>query len=720
MRVHAMVVHAVALCILMLAYSTANEANLVSNRMSAEIAATNQRVQTDPQCRGCLALVTTFPSGAVSEAWAMAFLVHYAVLGFQRIYVFLDDPETDAELGLALERRCGSYLRVVRSTTKYREQWWTYDAKNGEAEQSLLPGFGVFIETEPEAREVLYTVRAGVMARKAGVEWMLPVSHKEMLSMPLQGTIPGGAYRLFTTLNEGGFAHVHIMSDEVMPRSMERNKTGELPFTTDWRFKPNVLLPDAERNNSRSDNLENLPRRPAEPARTNLTKWKYFSRNMRRTAVNMRLYSKALPWDCQTFVFTEGQAEDQTATLGKVQDIDYTFPRLPKVRIVLIHDTARLLNFDLLSGHDLLDRVRSSNQHLFDIDLVSTSKQQNLIQHQQLWVKKSEHPAWQQYQELTQLLVSKTERFTNTEVPKNDSLQAAAQEWIETHVLDEAGNETVPFHHLNFKSHMQELASILQNCTTLEPSDQLSCAVNHLDPVISAANKKVEPVRNYTSCIQQVSPNVSQDLASNFQCDIEHCCGLLKNKAYKMHKRLLGFTWYDRDTWWMPGLTWPGGGAELLTSLRWDKLGVPKDKYDAAAKLPYWEERIESIKGYVDRKQLRKWQAELEQNNHWRQVSPVEAASLLYYYHSKMAKREEIRDSQDALSDFIRVLKEYPRKEKLRSRESEELKLIIENAEEYLQDETATAEALQTKLKEVEAESQPITAMLYGDDSYTM
>ena len=84
------------------------------------------------------------------------------------------------------------------------------------------------------------------------------------------------------------------------------------------------------------------------------------------------------------------------------------------------------------------------------------------------------------------------------------------------------------------------------------------------------------------------------------------------------------------------------------------------------------------------------------------------------------AKREEIRDSQDALSDFIRVLKEYPRKEKLRSRESEELKLIIENAEEYLQDETATAEALQTKLKEVEAESQPITAMLYGDDSYTM
>ena len=46
----------------------------------------------------------------------------------------------------------------------------------------------------------------------------------------------------------------------------------------------------------------------------------------------------------------------------------------------------------------------------------------------------------------------------------------------------------------------------------------------------------------------------------------------------------------------------------MLTSLRWDKLGVPKDKYDAAAKLPYWEERIESIKGYVDRKQLRKWQ----------------------------------------------------------------------------------------------------------------
>ena len=27
---------------------------------------------------------------------------------------------------------------------------------------------------------------------------------------------------------------------------------------------------------------------------------------------------------------------------------------------------------------------------------------------------------------------------------------------------------------------------------------------------------------------------------------------------------------------------WPGGGVELLTSLRWDKLGVPKDKYDAA------------------------------------------------------------------------------------------------------------------------------------------
>jgi len=72
------------------------------------------------------------------------------------------------------------------------------------------------------------------------------------------------------------------------------------------------------------------------------------------------------------------------------------------------------------------------------------------------------------------------------------------------------------------------------------------------------------------------------------------------------------------------------------------------------------------------------------------------------------------------LEEYLKTLKEYPGKDNLKLRDQRKLETIVSKAEEFVKENvgTATAKDYKAKIREVEADSNPIIALLYeGGDS---
>ena len=67
------------------------------------------------------------------------------------------------------------------------------------------------------------------------------------------------------------------------------------------------------------------------------------------------------------------------------------------------------------------------------------------------------------------------------------------------------------------------------------------------------------------------------------------------------------------------------------------------------------------------------------------------------------------------LEDYLGTLKAFPGKDQLKLRDQRHLESIVSKAEEFLKDNfgKASAKDYKAKMREVEADSNPITAMLY-------
>jgi len=89
------------------------------------------------------------------------------------------------------------------------------------------------------------------------------------------------------------------------------------------------------------------------------------------------------------------------------------------------------------------------------------------------------------------------------------------------------------------------------------------------------------------------------------------------------------------------------------------------------------------------------------------QDAKVSAAADKLFAQSHTARRE--------LEDYLTTLKEYPGKDGLKLRDQRKLETIVSKAEEFMTEHfgQASAKDYKAKLREVEADSNPITALLY-------
>merc|ERR1711988_1438436 len=148
-----------------------------------------------------------------------------------------------------------------------------------------------------------------------------------------------------------------------------------------------------------------------------------------------------------------------------------------------------------------------------------------------------------------------------------------------------------------------------------------------------------------------------------------------------------------------------------LTGIQPAKKGVPKIMltYDIAQNGILKVDAVDKASGSSNKITITQDQDRLSQEAIDKMIEDAKysAAEDKMFAESHGARRE--------LEDYLGTLKNYPGKENLKMRDQRQLETIVSKAEEFMKDNygKATAKDYKAKLREVEADSNPITAMLY-------
>lgn len=213
-----------------------------------------------------LALATVWRN--VPLAWAEAWLQHHMALGFDRVYLYFDDPAHDRNVLNALQASplYADYLVITASDAKFREQHWTVCVSGAACMQSggekaLLPLLGAHVDTEHTARQLLYVARAAHSSREDGVDWLLHIDADELFHLPglaLDGLGMGGTNRvgnardLFKGLSKQRYTHAAFFNDENLPEAVNfHSKAPATPFHQNTLMKKNPILMDAQQLNAK-------------------------------------------------------------------------------------------------------------------------------------------------------------------------------------------------------------------------------------------------------------------------------------------------------------------------------------------------------------------------------------------------------------------------------------------------------------------------------------
>eukprot|EP00124_Ichthyophonus_hoferi_P005224 Ihof_evm1s705 gene=Ihof_evmTU1s705 len=204
-----------------------------------------------------VAIVTTWRG--VDKSWAESWLRWHSALGFNRFYVFFDDPEFDKSVikTLRASRIYADSLTIIESDTIYRKKYWAVCGINYEncttpkEESLLLPMLGVHLLTEHTARQMMYTVRAAVLAREEDVDWLLHIDSDELFVIPkldpfastLNPNYAGNARDHFRLLTKKGYTHAMIFNDENLPEqpTFKLKQFKKDPFNQITLFKRNGI-----------------------------------------------------------------------------------------------------------------------------------------------------------------------------------------------------------------------------------------------------------------------------------------------------------------------------------------------------------------------------------------------------------------------------------------------------------------------------------------------
>jgi len=154
-----------------------------------------------------------------------------------------------------------------------------------------------------------------------------------------------------------------------------------------------------------------------------------------------------------------------------------------------------------------------------------------------------------------------------------------------------------------------------------------------------------------------------------------------------------------------------------LTGIAPAKKGVPKIllTYDIDQNGILKVDAVDKASGSANKITITQGEGErLSQEQMDKMVQDAKAAA------AEDAAFAESHNARRALEEYLVSLKEYPGKDSLKLRDQRKLETIVSKAEEFMKDNLGKASAAdyKAKMREVESDSNPITAMLYeGGDS---
>lgn len=586
---------------------------------------------TEPSCPGCISIVSVWKR--VPTLVAKQWLYYHLFLGFSRIYLFLDAPQEEKGL-MDLLMSFEPAVRVINATKEYKARWWEpclgvcQDcACRKDPEQFMVPGLGVYHETEFTARHLLYVSRAAALAGHANVGWLLHIDADELFFLPTDITMAAAA-RHFEALTGQGYTHAQFLNDEVIPAKLEKM---ESYFDKEWFFKKNIMMPDVRKAEKSVKWLSYLSGKGA----INVPAWK---RNMNDVPI--------LPHHVTGFAVYGMCAMKMQICRDMANDFDYDFEPVPveKVKIAIEHQHARVLHYPIASLDQLVRRLKNRATlptTIFDIDPVSVDSMNKYGLSRHLWWHQEELPGHSYFKPLYDIVTADGRK-----------LGPNANKWIKEYVLlpqSTAGTESLLEAGLiqlrEDTAGLVKLAlEVGEGCTAGGNSSNSS---NGECGAAISRNKNPNPPEmeaKWLTC-EHRGPieDIAQKFAPHYWCDFEEeeeCCEVLRLATFEFEKRMLGYKWYDVHELWADGVEWPEGGKEVWLKPQRESLGVTKpEKYED---LEYWRGRIEDEfgkeKAVTPNKEHQEVVDTLTAQFHWRSVADVESMRMYYQLLQEQAK----------------------------------------------------------------------------------
>ena len=506
-----------------------------------------------------IAIVTTWYG--VTPSWANSWLRYHTGIGFNRIYLFFDNPKHDKELIDMLENspEYKDALTIIRVDDEYRKKYWMPKEgfhknvdSNGfvDPEQWLLPTFGPHIKTEHTARQLLNTARAALLAKSDNIIWLLHVDSDELFYVPGHGT--GIAKFLFNRLDKLGITHANFLNDEVLPDQPDFafSHLPQDPFHQRLLLKrnPMVLGENVKVKNGYFNQRAYQVRWERERNGVHF----FLGYMCGKGAVNIRRWhakngnnAPVLPMHVVRFAVHYTQPGNVTRINNKGSHSALPYIDPSSVKIYFHAESARILHYvnpDFTALQKKFESRKVFREDIFDTNLIGPEERKLYSKTQQDWFPSEKMPSWEFYNEM----------WSRVHRDLKDNGHRAYDYYIASAVAPKP-NDLEMFITAGLVYRTEEVRKFIQSISQIVESSSEQGKQGLLTSIglgqvhVGEPAKEKKPAFKFYKCPK----------GPHYFCDVKDCCGLLTSPQFTFEKRLLGYIRYAAFQWWMPGLRWP-------------------------------------------------------------------------------------------------------------------------------------------------------------------
>ena len=481
-----------------------------------------------------------------SETLANSWIRYHIAIGFTRIYLFFDDPQFDENLidVLSKTEEYRYFVTIIKTDKKHRKKFWTpSEKKNSKPEQLLLPAYGVYLETDHVARQIMNVARAGVMAKADNLDWLLHIDADELLWT--ERLKSGCAWSIFNQLNNKGITHVILFNDEVAPLTpnFDYKRRPKDPFHQRMHFKRNLLT-------FRDFHQNQLAQDWAAERGVDF----FIGYMCGKGAINVKLWRKnfgddapILPQHVVAFAYDSWQPGNITLINEDPHKLQ-PFISSKKVKISVLTRKVRVLHYVNSDFESMKQKLRGKNRfntNIFDISTVDGKRKKDFIKWERNWAKTEKVPNWKFYERMWSIFRESNQKNNFQSVLDFYTKAAVASKGKK---LDEYLKKGVIYKTKEIFQLLSQIEKLLEK----KKIDKIQMMLNLSNGIKFIHGGEGAKNKNETLTLHRCKIK-----APHFFCEIEDCCQFTTHAQFTFTKRLLGYKRYDRLQWWKPGIKWP-------------------------------------------------------------------------------------------------------------------------------------------------------------------